>query len=271
MTATVSIGEFARLTYLSVKTLRYYHDIELIEPAAVDPGSGYRRYSTDQVAQAHLIRRLRELDMPLPEIKAVLAASDEDTRNIALRAHLARMEAELQRTKDVVASLRSLLTPAAPLVVEYRSIPAMPVLAFVDTVTRPAVGPWCESAFPLLYETLEAAKVAPAGVAGATYSMEFFAEEVGEVVAFVPVPAGTRMMLPEELTLIELPARRFAIAVHNGSFDDVDRTYGALGSYVAEHDNALAEPVRELYVLGPDQIDDPGAYRTEVCWPIGLL
>ncbi|MFD0361953.1 MerR family transcriptional regulator [Nocardia sp. GCM10030253] len=271
MTATVSIGEFARLTYFSVKTLRYYHDIELLEPVAVDPGSGYRRYSTDQVAQAHLIRRLRELDMPLPEIKGLLAAPDEGARNAALRAHLARMEAELQRTRDVVASLRSLLTPAAPIAVEYRSIPAVPVIAFVDTVTRAAIGPWCESAFSLLYETLEAAKVAPAGIAGATYSMEFFADEEGEVVAFVPVPVGTRIDLPEELALIELPARRFAVAVHNGSFDDFDRTYGALGSHVAENDSALVEPVRELYVLGPGDIDDPRAYRTEVCWPIGLL
>lgn len=268
MTATVSIGEFARLTYFSVKTLRYYHDIELIEPVAIDPGSGYRRYSTDQVAQAHLIRRLRELDMPLPEIKAVLAAPDEQTRDAALHAHLARMESALQRTRDVVASLRALLAPATPLVVEYRSIPAMPVLALADTVARPAVGAWCESAFPLLYETLGAAKVPPAGVAGATYSMEFFGEDIGEVVAFVPVPADTRIALPKELTLIELPARRFAVAVHAGSFDDFDRTYGALGSHVAENDCALTEPVRELYVVGPDQTADPTAYRTEVCWPI---
>ena len=51
----VSIGEFARLTYLSVKTLRYYHEVALLEPVAVDAGSGYRRCSVDQVAQAHLI------------------------------------------------------------------------------------------------------------------------------------------------------------------------------------------------------------------------
>jgi DNA-binding transcriptional MerR regulator/effector-binding domain-containing protein len=271
MTATVSIGEFARLTYFSVKTLRYYHDIELLEPVAVDPASGYRRYSTDQVAQAHLIRRLRELDMPLPEIKAVLAAPDAGARDAALRAHLARMEAELQRTRDVVASLRSLLTPAAPITVEYRSVPAFPALAFIDTVTRGGIDAWCASAFPLLDQTLAAAGVAPAGIPGATYSMEFFADEAGEVVAFVPIPADARIDPPGELSVIELPARRFAITVHSGPFDDFDRTYGALGSYVAENDTALAEPVRELYVLGPGDIDDPNAYRTEVCWPIGLL
>ncbi len=259
------------MTYLSVKTLRYYHEVELLEPIAIDAGSGYRRYSVDQVAQAHLIRRLRGLDMPLPDIKAVLAASDTASRDAALRAHLERMEAELRRTQSVVASLRSLLTPAAPLTVEYRSIAAFPALAYVDSVSTDGIADWCAAAYPLLHDTLAATNIAPAGVDGATYSMEFFENDGGEVAAFVPIPADARITPPRGLSVIELPARRFAIAVHAGPLDDFDRTYGALGSHVAEHDTALAEPVRELYVLGPGEIDDPNAYRTEVCWPIGRL
>ncbi|MET8773468.1 MerR family transcriptional regulator [Nocardia sp. NPDC004654] len=271
MTATVSIGEFARLTYLSVKTLRYYHDIELLEPVEVDPASGYRRYSTEQVAQAHLIRRLRRLDMPLPEIKSVLAAPDITSRDSALRAHLERMEAELQRTRAVVASLRSLLTEPAPIAVSYRSIPAFPALALIDFVERDGIDSWCGRAFTLLYETLAAAGVEPAGVSGATYSPEFFENDAGEVVAFVPIPSREAIEPPAGLVVVELPARRFAIAVHSGAFEDFDRTYGALGSHVAEHDTALTEPVRELYLVAPNDTDDPNEYRTEVCWPIGGL
>lgn len=272
MTATVSIGEFARLTYLSVKTLRYYHDIELLEPAAIDAGSGYRRYSVDQVPQAHLIRRLRGLDMPLPEIKSMLMAPDEDTRNATIRAHLERMEAELQRTQAVVASLRSLLAPSAPIAVEYRSVPAFPALAVTDLVSRERLGAWCDESYGLLYETLATAHIEPAGIAGATYSMEFFENDEGEVVAFVPIPTAVLdLELPAGVAIIELPARRFAIAVHSGPFDDFDRTYGALGSHVAEHDTALPEPVRELYSTSPSDTDDPSQYITEVCWPIGRL
>ncbi|MEU8894967.1 MerR family transcriptional regulator [Nocardia sp. NPDC048505] len=271
MTATVSIGEFSRLTCLSVKTLRYYHDIELLEPVAVDAGSGYRRYSTAQVGQAHLIRRLRLLDMPLPEIKAVLAAADTDSRDAALRTHLERMEAQLLRTRDVVASLRALLAPATPISVEYRSVPAFPALATAGQVSRAEIGAWCENAFGALYPALAAAGVEPGGVSGATYAMEFFAEDHGEVVAFVPVPAAARFAPPAGLELIELPARRFAVAVHTGAFDDFDRTYGALGSHVAEHDTALTEPIRELYLTSPGDTADADAYRTEVCWPLGRL
>ncbi|MFJ1458785.1 MerR family transcriptional regulator [Nocardia sp. N2S4-5] len=271
MTATVPIGEFARLTYLSVKTLRYYDEIELLQPATRDPASGYRRYSTEQVAQAHLIRRLRDLNMPLPDIRTVLAAPDRSARDTALRAHLERMEAELARTRDVVASLRALLSPSPPIEVEYRSVPAFPALTFSNTVAQEGISEWCDAAFGRLYGTLATAGVAPAGPAGATYSTDFFENEAGEVVAFVPIAPAERDRLAaaDGTAVLELPARRFAIAVHTGPFTDFDRTYGALGSHVAEHDTALAEPVRELYLIGPTDVEDPADFRTEVCWPVG--
>ncbi|WP_159844478.1 MerR family transcriptional regulator [Nocardia sp. CY41] len=267
MTATVPIGEFSRLSNLSVKTLRYYHEIGLLAPVGVDASSGYRRYATAQVSQAQLIRRLRELDMPVPEIRAVLAAPDENARDATLRAHLERMEAELARTRAVVASLRALLTPSAPITVEYRAVAAFPAAAIGATVAREHIGEWCAATFQALYEALAAADITPAGVGGATYGTDFFEHDEGAVVAFVPL-ADAEVALLAGLSAIELPARRFAVAVHEGPFEDFDRTYGALGSHVAEHDVALSEPIREMYLVGPDVSDDPATYRTEVCWPI---
>ncbi|MFE3189354.1 MerR family transcriptional regulator [Nocardia sp. NPDC059240] len=267
MTATVPIGEFSRLTYLTIKTLRYYHEIELLQPITIDPGTGYRFYSTAQVDQAHLIKRLRELNMPLPEIRAVMAAPDQTARDEAIRVHLERMEAELVRTRDVVASLKALLLPSAGISVEYRSIPSHPVLAMTSEVARDDCDQWCEYSFGTLYEQVGAAGLAPAGPGGATYAPEFFEYDRGEVVTFVPIEAGHRERFD---AVLDLPARRFAIAVHAGPFTEFDRTYGALGSHVAEHDSALAEPVRERYLVGPGDAE-PADYRTEVCWPIGRL
>ena len=72
MPASLTIGDFSRATHLSVKTLRHYHHIGLLEPADVDPDTGYRRYATDQIPTAQVIRRFRDLDMPLDQIHAVL-------------------------------------------------------------------------------------------------------------------------------------------------------------------------------------------------------
>ena len=65
MPTSLAIGDFSRATHLSVKTLRHYHRIGLLEPADVDPDTGYRRYTTEQIPTAQVIRRFRDLDMPL--------------------------------------------------------------------------------------------------------------------------------------------------------------------------------------------------------------
>ena len=70
------MGDFSRATHLSVKTPRHYHQTGLLEPAAVNPDTGYRYYSAGQIPAAQVIRRLRDLEMPVADVNAVLAAPD---------------------------------------------------------------------------------------------------------------------------------------------------------------------------------------------------
>ena len=109
----LGIGEFAQATHLSIKTLRRYHESGLLQPAGVNLQTGYRTYTTAQIPTAQIIRRFRELDMPLDEIRAVLNARDLRARNDLISAHLARLEENLARTTSVIASLRDLLDQSA--------------------------------------------------------------------------------------------------------------------------------------------------------------
>src|SRR3989442_7188167 len=109
MPSLLAIGDFARATHLGVKMLRRYHQSGLLEPAEVDPQTGYRHYTTAQIPIAQIIRRFRNLDMPLNEIHAVLAAPDLQTRNDVIASHLSRLEGNLASTQSAVASLRNLL------------------------------------------------------------------------------------------------------------------------------------------------------------------
>ena len=66
------------------------------------------------------------------------------------------------------------------------------------------------------------------------------------------------------MTLQLREARRWAY----GSYDDLDQTYGALGTYVAARAIGVEGPVRELYVVSPFDVDDPADLRTELGWPV---
>jgi DNA-binding transcriptional MerR regulator len=96
----VPIGHFARLSGLSIHALRHYDDVGLLAPADVDPVSGYRRYRRDQVRQARLIRVLRWVDLPVEELRSVLAATDDEAVQVVLDRHRSRLE----RRRDLLTA-----------------------------------------------------------------------------------------------------------------------------------------------------------------------
>jgi DNA-binding transcriptional MerR regulator len=268
MAVRIAIGDFARMTHLSVKALRHYHDVGVLAPAAVDPDSGYRYYEPDQVPVAQVIRRFRDLGMPLEEVRAMLRAADVADRNAVIVAHLSRMESQLADMQSTVTSLRSLLERPAPPhpAVTHRAVPAMPALAISARVTTAEMGPWCTGAFAELRSALRSAGEQPAGPGGTLYPGELFENEVGEMTVFIPV--GRSLRAGGRAAVTEIPPAELAVALHEGPFGDLDLTYAELGSYVAAREIGVDGPIREYYLVGPDDTDDEARHRTEVCWPV---
>jgi DNA-binding transcriptional MerR regulator len=264
---TLTIGDFSRATHLSVKMLRHYHDIGLLEPTGVDPDTGYRRYGTAQIATAQVIRRFRDLDMPLEEIHAVLAAPDPRTRSQLISAHLARLEASLARTQDAVATLRDLLErPPSAAPVRHRHAAAVSAAAISEVVGRADALAWYQGALGELHATLAAQGVAATGPGGGIYQTEMFTEERGEATIFLPCQAPPRPM--GRVTALDVPAAELATVIHQGPHAGIDLAYGALGAYVTRHALAVDGPIREYYLTGPADAPDPAAWRTEIGWPI---
>jgi len=269
MSTRLSIGDFSRMTHLSIKALRHYHDVGVLVPAGVDPSSGYRFYDLNQVPLAQVVRRLRDLGMPLDEIRSVLQAPELPRRNEVIVAHLARMESQLAQTQAMVASLRALLEqPAAAIPVEHRRVATTPALAIQERVSLADFDQWWDAAFNELYAVLRQREVEPAGWSGALYPGEWFEAESGQLVAFVPVPVPAPVGSPARARMIEVPAAELAVAIHYGPFAELDQTYAALGTYVAERELTVDGPIREYYVVSPADTDDESQLRTEVGWPI---
>ncbi|MEU8078902.1 MerR family transcriptional regulator [Catellatospora citrea] len=263
----LTIGEFATLTHLSVRTLRRYHEAGLLEPATVDPATGYRYYTAAQIPPAQVIHRLRELDLPLAEVKSILATDDPRRRADLIAGHLRRLEAALDRTRAAVVSLRQLLRPEPDeLDVRLRSVPGHTVAAISAQVATDELLAWYDGAMA----ELDAA-FAPGertGPPGGHYANELFTDGAGAVTVFRPVreprPAG-------RIEVVDLPAVELATTVHHGPHDDIDVTYGRLGAWVVEHALAVEGPIHETYTVGPRDTPVPDRWRTEIGWPVFRL
>ena len=267
MSALLGIGDFAQATHLSIKTLRRYHESGLLEPAHVDPQTGYRTYTIAQIPTAQIIRRFRDLDMPLPEIQSVLAAPDLRTRNDLIATHLRRLEDSLARTQNVVASLRDLLDqPASAPTFEHRSIKESSVAAITEVLDAKDALAWLQGALGELQATLAVQRLPVTGTAGGIFSNELFSDARGEATIFLPCDGVVRRL--GRVVPFVVPATEVAIAVHGGSHNNIDLAYGALATYVTQHALAVDGPIREYYVIGPQDTPDETLWRTEIAWPI---
>ena len=270
MTLLVTIGDFSRMTHLSVKALRHYHDVGLLEPADVDPSSGYRLYDAAQVPVAQVIRRFRDLGMPVDQVRTMLQAPDLQTRNKVIISHLESMESQLAATRATVTSLRAMLEdPGEVRPVEYRAVDRIEVLAITSTIELEDFMPWWGRAFSELRRALGQSGLTRSGPDGALYPSEFFEVERGDVTAFIPV-TGRRAGSVDVpgVEVIDVPGAELAVMVHEGPFDDLDHAYGSLGVVVAERGIGVDGPIREHYLVGPFDTTDENAFRTEVGWPV---
>ena len=112
MARMLRIGEFARLTGLSVRTLRFYDAVEVLRPAEVDALTGYRRYALQQLRIASRVVELRGLGLRLDEVREAL------TGGLAAREMLtaarARLERSIVRQSSQLVALRARLERPDP-------------------------------------------------------------------------------------------------------------------------------------------------------------
>jgi DNA-binding transcriptional MerR regulator len=266
MRTRVTIGDFSRASHLSVKTLRHYHEVGLLEPSEVDPDNGYRYYSDDQIPLAQVIRRLRALQMPVAEVRSVLAAPSSDARNRLIVEHLDRLELELAQTRDAVGELRDLLQPQARRPIEHRTVERTPAIGIEQTVDRDDIFAWWQGALGELHATIGAQRLIASGPAGGLYASEIFQHSRGQATVFIPTE-GTAKPIGRVVSLL-IPGAELAVTRHHGPLSDIDLTYGKLGAHVVKHEISVDGPLRENYLRGITDTADSDEWDTEIGWPI---
>ena len=263
------IGLFSRASSLSIMALRAYHEGGILVPARVDPRTGYRTYTADQLGDAAIILRLRALDLPLDRVREVLHARDPELTRRVLDAHQVAMQDRLAETARIVAELQSGTAPRTHTPVHVRFEEATHTLRMTATLDDVGLWPWLEHAFELLDAVVASSGAIRTGPHGALYRPEITEEGVEAVEAFVPVAAPPAVPAAfGEVAIGEVPASRVAVLVHAGGYDTIGDTYRSLGAWVARHARHAEERIRESYLVGSSETDDPAAYRTELSWPI---
>ena len=133
----ISIGEFARLSRLSLKALRLYDERGVLVPSRVDRASGYRYYDTAQLDQARLVVMMRELQFPLAAIKDLLARDPADAATL-IAEHWRHAEAAHDARRELADYLVNRMSGKRPVMYEVamREIPERSLLSVKRNVEQ---------------------------------------------------------------------------------------------------------------------------------------
>jgi DNA-binding transcriptional MerR regulator len=269
MPALFTIGRFSRLVRLSVRSLRRYDALGLLRPAHVDPATGYRRYTLEQVRDAEAIRLLRELGVPLAVVGEILGdLGDRGAVGARLEAHLARLEAEIEAQRERVRRLQAVMTQDDPFptqpVIEQRQSP-QPVASIRFRTSHRSVDTDVAEAFASLAALLADAGVTPAGDPLLVLHAVIDETTDGDLEVAIPV-RGPDLDRPE-IPGRTLPGAHVIQTRHRGPIEEIAAAYHVLGAWSAVHDLQAAGPPREIFRSDPTKAG-PSGLEVDVLWPV---
>lgn len=237
----LTIGEFSRLSRLSVKALRHYHDVGLLVPEHVDQENGYRYYMAGQLASAMTIALLRSIDLPLADINAALTASPDTTASL-LEAHRDRLSIQLKQGEQRLALTHALITKENDLMydVTIETVPATRIV--YEAVDGPSD----------LSAVTEAATLAALAARLSFLGIEPVAQpilvihEADELRTRedVCLPIGDAEITGDGFRVGELPREQAATVTHIGSLNQLVLAVNAVMGWIGGRGHHVAMPFR---------------------------
>jgi DNA-binding transcriptional MerR regulator len=278
----VPIGRFARATRLSVKTLRFYDEMGLLRPAAVDPHSGYRYYNWDQLECAERIRLLRSLDLPLEEVRGIIQETDPSVVGALINRHKKRITEQIVRYQRTLKALEDLDPSGSPYQPVLKNFPAQYLLVLRVRSEMKHIEQARAKAFA---EVAAFAKRQRIKLLGPPTS---FAVECNNTELDVPwhtedhdVLDESRLTLndvgwqveapiavPEPFLVRDTAPTRVVSVLHLGPYEPLHLAHQAAISWAREQGLTFTDSGRELFLLGPAERSDPGEFRTEIQYPV---
>jgi len=265
------IGDFSRLSFVTVKTLHYYDEIGLLKPVKVDRFTGYRYYSADQLPRLNHIRSLRSLGLSLEQIATLIndSFSSSQMRNI-----LVLKQAELRQRID---DEQQRLDKVGELLKQIEKEEKMPDYQVVIKELAPMKIASVRGTVPTYHDiAMLIGKLAPVWtqhahsivgpVLAIYHDMEYREKDV-DIEAAIPISRD--LTLPDTISVRDLPREETAATtLHRGPYETIGEAYTALMRWCEANSYELAGPDREVYLTSPNDTDDPANYVTELQQPV---
>ena len=270
----LKIGEFARVGQVSIATLRHYDQCGLLKPNALDPDTGYRYYSLDQLARLNRILAFKDLGFPLEQITRLL---EEDLSLDQLRAMFTLKQAQAQHMIDIEQARLARISARLRQIEQEGIMPAYEVLLKqVDPLLVASIrsiipmGDDLGQHYATIVAYLDKQHVQHSHLAMLLLHSRYeWYDDRMAIDVETAVQLSTALPGNEQVSTRTLPGGFMASTVHIGDDLSIGQAYAALYHWVKDNGYQVTDPPRLLRLQRSEHMD-PGQYVTEVQLPVKL-
>lgn len=267
------IGEFSKLTQVSVRMLRYYDEAGLLKPAEVDRWTGHRLYSVEQIPRLDRIRYLRDSGFQVSEI-ALALEMDDHALLVSLNKKCLEIEQAIQKEQErllkITVAKEEIQGSKSELHyhISMKSIPACQVLSLRRTV------PTYYSEGDLWKELSAFAEKEEIEISSDTFTIYHdteYREQDVDMELCAPVKKAGENREPFCFRMTEAVPAMASTMVY-GEFSNIKKAYLAFAKWLQKNSNyQMSAPVRQIVHRGPWNENDPAKYLTELQIPVEPL
>ena len=267
----LKIGEFSKLSRISIRMLRYYDEMGILVPETIDPFTGYRYYSEAQLFTAGRINALKDMGFKLCGTAELLGCWED--REALERHLLAQQEAARLQAEEAARRLRLLDTALERLRkdepmkydVTVKTIPERYVASVRQIIPNYDMEGQLWSIFMEETAHMRIQDGDPCLCAALFHDGDYKESDVD-----VEVQKTVKGTYPdtEHVKFKTVPAVQVASAVCKGSYDQISAVNAAVASWVEDNGYAFDGTVFNIYHVSPHETNDPDAFVTEVCYPV---
>ena len=265
----LKIGEFSKLSRVSIRMLRHYDDIGLLKPAEIDEFTGYRYYHEEQLFTIGRITSLKDMGFALADIIKILDDYDDKEK---MDAFLSERQKELSKlSKETEYKLMLLDTAIKRLRKEQNMSFDVTVKTIPEryAATVHMVIPHYEDE-NILWGTMmgECKNLVPSDpcLAAAEFLDDEYKEENVDIIAWMTVNGAYSDT--EHVKFKTLPAVKVASCIIKGSYDQMGEAYATVASWIKANGYKMNGHMFNIYHVSPAQTQNPDEYVTEACFPV---
>lgn len=264
--AMYTIGQFSRISGLSIKTVRLYHEKGLLTPALVDQSTNYRYFNDHNVERARAIAYLRELEFSLADIQSLLCELREDAEILqflekqkgVIRSRIRELNRAAASLDDIIRREREIMTMQRQIETEVQE---------KEIGDQTIIGLRWKGKYSDAGKMIgQVARRAGRLIRGAPFSLYYdsdYKEDDADIESCFPVGG-----LPEKSVKASrlLPGGRCVSLMHKGPYEQIGLSYKRIFGYLEQKGFHALLPIREIYLKGPGMIfrGNPKNYLTEI-------